>query len=67
MEPSTKRLLTLEQCEAITGRKISTWRKAIYRREIPYVRIGRSVRIPEEVIQDMIEKGWCAPVERQLS
>ncbi len=62
MEPTTKRLLTLEQCEAITGRKVSTWRKAIYRREIPYVRLGRSVRIPQEFIEDLVAKGWNEPV-----
>ena len=58
MDKSTKRLLTLMECEARTGRKVSTWRKAIARREISFVRLGRSVRIPEEVIEQMISQGY---------
>ena len=58
MEKSPKRLLTLTECEARTGRKVSTWRKAIAQREIDFVRLGRSVRIPEEVIEQMITQGY---------
>lgn len=57
------RLLSIFECEARTGRKASTWRKAILRREIPYVKIGRSVRIPEEVVTRMIADGWREPVK----
>jgi len=63
MERSTQRLLTLMECEARTGRKVSTWRKAIARREIPFVRIGRSVRIPQEFIEDLVTKGWREPLK----
>jgi len=58
----SNRLLTLVECEFQTGRKVSTWRKAIARREIPFVRIGRSVRIPQEVIDEMVQKGWRDPL-----
>ena len=63
MQKTTKRLLTLAECEARTGRKVATWRKAILRKEIPVVRLGRSVRIPEEFIEDLIKQGWSDPVE----
>ncbi|MDR4493754.1 MAG: helix-turn-helix domain-containing protein [Nitrospirales bacterium] len=63
MERSTKGLLTLMECEEKTGRKVSTWRKAIAQRRIPFVRIGRSIRIPEEVLDELIQKGWHEPVE----
>ena len=63
MERSTKQLLTLMECEARTGRKVSTWRKAIARREIPFVRLGRSVRIPQEVVEELIQSGWQDPIE----
>jgi excisionase family DNA binding protein len=63
MDKSTKRLLTLMECESRTGRKVSTWRKAIAKREIPFVRIGRSVRIPQEIIEDLVSKGWRDPVK----
>jgi len=58
MDKSTKRLLTLMECEVRTGRKVSTWRKAIAQRKIAFVRLGRSVRIPEEVIEQMITQGY---------
>ena len=63
MERSTQRLLTLSECEAQTGRKVSTWRKAIAQRRIPFVRLGRSVRIPQEVVDKLIQSGWHDPVE----
>jgi len=58
MKKISKRLLTLMQCEDRTGKKVSTWRKAIARREIPFVHLGRSVRIPEEFIEELIRAGW---------
>ena len=63
MDRTTKRLLTLRECENRTGRKIATWRRAIARREIPYVKIGRSVRIPQEFIDELVVKGWREPVQ----
>ncbi len=56
-------VLPLEECERRTGRKISTWRREIADRKIPYVKIGRSVRIPEEFIEDLIQKGWRDPAK----
>jgi excisionase family DNA binding protein len=66
MQKTTQKLLTLMECESRTGRKVSTWRKAIARREIAFVRLGRSVRIPEEFIEDLIQKGWRDPVKTQV-
>jgi hypothetical protein len=60
--PAT-RLLTLFEAEAITKRKVATWRKDIRLRKVPYVRIGRQVRIPGEFIEQMIAKGWHEPLE----
>ena len=65
MKKQSKRVLTLMQCEYRTGKKVSTWRKAIAEKRIPFVRLGRSVRIPEEFIEDLIKKGWHDPVETQ--
>jgi excisionase family DNA binding protein len=58
MEKTSERLLTVFQCEDITGRKVATWRKAIAERRIPIVRIGRSVRVPHEYVQELIAAGW---------
>lgn len=59
----SERLLTVQQAEVRTGRKASTWRRDILERKIPYVKLGRSVRIPVEVVDKIIEQGWREPVK----
>ena len=44
MEKNSDQLLTVFEAAARTGRKVSTWRRDILLRRIPYVKIGRSVR-----------------------
>jgi hypothetical protein len=52
------KLLTVFEAELRTGRKASSWRRDILTKKIPYVKLGRSVRIPAEVIDRLIAKGW---------
>lgn len=63
----SQQLLTVVEAEARTGRKASTWRRDILERKIPYVKIGRSVRIPVEVVERLIQQGWrdAVPSGRQ--
>ena len=63
MQKTTQKLLSVFDLENLTGRKVSTWRKAIAERKIPVVRIGRSVRVPYEAVQKLIADGWCDAVE----
>ena len=56
-------LLTLVEAEARTRRKVSTWRRDIRLRRVPYVRLGRQVRIPGEFIDQMIAAGWHEPID----
>lgn len=63
MQKASEKLLTVFEAEALTGRKASTWRRDILRRKIPYVKIGRQVRIPIEAINDLIRSGYRSPVE----
>lgn len=58
MVKSTDQLLTVSEAEALTGRKASTWRRDILRRRIAYVKLGRQVRIPLEVVQNLIQEGY---------
>jgi len=53
-----EKLLTLQQVEEMTGRKVATWRRDILNRKVDYVKIGSSVRIPLSVINNIIDKGW---------
>jgi excisionase family DNA binding protein len=63
----TKELLTLAEAQLLTKRRISTWRKDIRLRRIPYVKLGRQVLIPREAIDDLITRGWREPVSVEAS
>jgi len=67
MKQASEKLLTVFEAEALTGRKASTWRRDILRRKIPYVKIGRQVRIPIETINDLIRSGYRAPIQADRS
>jgi excisionase family DNA binding protein len=67
MKQASEKLLTVFEAEALTGRKASTWRRDILRRKIPYVKIGRQVRIPIETINDLIRNGYRAPIQADRS
>lgn len=55
----TARLLTVFEAEAMTGRKVATWRRDIFLKRITFVKLGkRHVRIPIEVVEAMINAGW---------
>jgi len=66
MAKTSRKLLTVFEAEEQTGRKASTWRRDILERRIPFVKIGRSVRIPQEAVDDLIAKGWRDPVGEGL-
>ncbi len=51
------RLVTIAELAARSGTCESTWRKAIAREEIPVVRIGRAVRVAEDVAERLIREG----------
>lgn len=61
-----RKLFTLKQAEELTGRKVSTWRRDILLRRIDYVKLGRQVRIPSEVIAGLVEDGY-RPAIRPLT
>jgi len=63
MQKASAQLLTVNEAAARTGRKVSTWRRDILLRRIPYVKLGRSVRIPVEVVDRLIRDGWRESVE----
>lgn len=51
-------LLTLREAEALTKRKVSTWRKDIKRRRVPFVRLGRQIRLTRAFVEKMIRDGY---------
>jgi excisionase family DNA binding protein len=56
------RLLSLDQCAELTGRKKSTWRKDVAERRVPVVRLGRLVRIPLSAVQALIRDGFTPAI-----
>jgi excisionase family DNA binding protein len=46
------------------GVSVKCLRSWIYRRTIPYVKVGRAVRISDETIQIIIERGTVPALER---
>jgi excisionase family DNA binding protein len=51
------RLLSLPQAAEELGTTVNTIRAWIYRRKIDFVKIGRSVRVSEETVQRIIDRG----------
>lgn len=51
------RLISLAELATRTGMCESTWRKKVARNEIPIIRIGRSVRVDEEIVKLIIACG----------
>ena len=58
-----KRLLTVDEYAFSTGQKPKTVRQKLWRREIPYVKVGRSVRLRAELVDEVIERGTVPALE----
>ena len=64
MENNTsKRLLTVDEFAFLTAQKPRTIRHRIWRREIPYVKVGRNVRLRAELVNELIEAGTVPAIE----
>jgi excisionase family DNA binding protein len=59
------RLLTVEEVAKLTGWKPATIRQKVWRRELPYVKLGRSVRFRESEISHLIEGSSVPALERR--
>jgi excisionase family DNA binding protein len=59
------KLKSLSQAAEELGVTVNTLRAWIYRRKIPYLKIGRCVRISEETIQQIILRGTVPALEER--
>jgi excisionase family DNA binding protein len=50
------KLLTLRECSERTGHRESTWRAWILYRRVPYYKVGRSIRVAEVDLEQIIEQ-----------
>lgn len=58
MGHTSKQLLTVAQAAERLGLKVATIRRRILERKIPYVKLGRAVRIPVEAIEHLMSTGY---------
>ena len=63
MSTIDKRLLTVNEFAAATGWKPGTVRQKIWCRELEHVRIGGSIRIRADLIDELIERGTVPVLE----
>ena len=63
MAMTSKQLLTVSQVANRLGLKESTIRRRILERRLPYVKLGRAVRIPVEVIDALIASSFRPAIE----
>lgn len=47
-------LLTISEVAQITRMSASWWRQRVFRKEINYLKIGRSVRIPRSTVDEVL-------------
>jgi excisionase family DNA binding protein len=52
------KLLTVSEAAESLGLKEATIRRRILERRIPYVKLGRAVRIPLEAINELVKAGY---------
>lgn len=57
------KLNTLPQAAEHLGVSVKCLRSWIYRRAIPYVKVGRAVRVSDETIQQIIDRGTVPALE----
>ena len=50
------KLLTVREASERTGHRESTYRAWVLRRKVPFYKVGRSVRIAETDLEQMIEQ-----------
>ncbi len=65
MRKPTRKLLTVDQAAERLGTSVRFPRRLIVERRITFVRVGRHVRIPEDAIDELIDAGTVAPIDRR--
>ena len=60
-----QKLLSVEEFAAAVGWKPSTVRQKVWRREVEFVRMGRSIRFKLQTVDELIQRGTVPPVDRR--
>ena len=57
-------LFTVAEAARETRMSLAWWRQRIFRKEIRFLKIGRSVRIPRATIQEVLTRSLIEPHEK---
>lgn len=60
MSEIERKILTIEEASELLSVKVSRLRTAVFRREIPHIKIGRLVRFKESDLMDWISENTKA-------
>ncbi|HXX76252.1 MAG TPA: helix-turn-helix domain-containing protein [Nitrospiraceae bacterium] len=63
MTVTSKQLLSVTEVATRLGLKPATIRRLILERRIPYVKLGRAVRIPVEAVEAMIAASYRPAID----
>jgi excisionase family DNA binding protein len=63
MDRETRRLLTVPEAAECLALKEATIRRRILEKRIGYVKLGRSVRIPVEVVERLCKEGFVPEIK----
>ena len=64
MPVAMSRYLTVDQVAERTGWRPATIRQKVWRREIPFYRLGRNIRFKEADIEQLLEGCFVPALER---
>lgn len=64
MQRATK-LRSLPEAAEVLGVSVKCLRGWVWRRTIPYVKVGRAVRIADRTIEEIIERGTVPALEQR--
>lgn len=64
---TTVRLVTVKQAARYLGTTPASLYTKIWRREIPFIKLGRSVRLDIHDLDEMIDRGRVGPFEIEAS
>lgn len=62
---NTPRLRTLPEAAERLGLSVKCLRGWVWRRTIPYIKVGRAVRISDETIQRIIDRGTVPAIKER--
>jgi excisionase family DNA binding protein len=61
--PTLRKLMTVEEFAEATGMKPKTVRQRVWRRQVEFVRVGRSIRFKPETAERLIAAGTVPALE----